>query len=84
MAPRRRIPLSKEEKAKKKSEQAKKRLQKIKNDPVLLTEYKEKEKLNYLRKKEKGQRKCVKDMTPREHRKVKKKLENLLSCLQTK
>lgn len=72
MPPRKKTPLSKEEKAKKKSEQAKKRLEKIKNDPVLLAEYKEKERLKYLRKKEKGQRKCVKDMTPREHRKVKK------------
>lgn len=72
MPPKKKIPLSKEEKAKKKSEQAKKRLEKIKNDPVLLAEYKEKERLKYLRKKEKGQRKCVKDMTPREHRKVKK------------
>ncbi|XP_060801187.1 uncharacterized protein LOC132904255 [Amyelois transitella] len=72
MPPKKKIPLSKEEKAKKKSEQAKKRLEKIKNDPVSLAEYKEKERLKYLRKKEKGQRKCVKDMTPREHRKVKK------------
>ncbi|GBP89159.1 hypothetical protein EVAR_70201_1 [Eumeta japonica] len=43
-----------------------------KNDPVLLAEYKEKERLKYLKKKEKGQRKCVKDMTPREHRKARK------------
>ncbi|KAI8422982.1 hypothetical protein MSG28_014072 [Choristoneura fumiferana] len=72
MPPRKKIPLSKEEKAKKKSEQAKKRLEKIKNDPILLAKYKEKERLKYLKKKEKGQRKCVKDMTPREHRKMKK------------
>ena len=72
MAPRKKKTLSKEEIAKKKSEQAKRRLEKIKNDPVLLAEYKEKERLKYLKKKEKGQRKCVKDMTPREHRKARK------------
>ncbi|GBP73293.1 hypothetical protein EVAR_54787_1 [Eumeta japonica] len=72
MAPRKKTTLSKEEIAKKKSEQAKRRLEKIKNDPVLLAEYKEKERLKYLKKKEKGQRKCVKDMTPREHRKARK------------
>nr|CAI5845431.1 unnamed protein product [Callosobruchus analis] len=63
----------------KQSEQAKKRLEKIKNDPVLLAE---KERLKYLRKKEKGQRECVKDMTPRDNRKVKN--TGLLSSLQTK
>lgn len=72
MAPRKKNTLSKEEIAKKKSEQAKRRLEKIKNDPVLLVEYKEKERLKYLKKKENGQRKCVKDMTPREHRKERK------------
>lgn len=38
----------------------------------MLAEYKEKERQKYLKKKEKGQRKCV-DMTPREHRKARKK-----------
>lgn len=68
MAPRKKTTLTKEEIAKKKSEAASKRLEKIKNDPVLLADYKEKERLKYLKNKEKGQRKCVKDMTPREHR----------------
>ncbi|KAF9422926.1 hypothetical protein HW555_001469 [Spodoptera exigua] len=73
MAPKKKTSLSKEDLAKKKSEQAKKRLGKIHNDPVLLAEYREKERLKYLKKKEKGKRKCVKDMTPREHRAAKKK-----------
>ncbi|CAH1999970.1 unnamed protein product [Acanthoscelides obtectus] len=72
MAPIKKKILSKEEIAKKKSEQPKRRLETIKNDPVLLAAYKEKERLKYLKKKEKGQRKCVKDMTPREHRKARK------------
>lgn len=50
MAPRKKKPSSKEEIAKKKSEQAKRRLEKNKNDPVLLAEYKEKERLKYLKK----------------------------------
>lgn len=73
MPPKKKPKLSKEEIAIKKSAAAKERLEKIKSDPVLLAEYKEKERLKYLKKKEKGQRKCVKDMTPREQRKIRKK-----------
>ncbi|KAF5305378.1 hypothetical protein FQA39_LY09207 [Lamprigera yunnana] len=57
----------------KKSAAAKARLRKIKYDPVFLAQFKEKERLKYLKKKEKGQRKCVKNMTLREQRKIKKK-----------
>ena len=45
----------------------------IKSDPIKLAEYKEKQKLQYLRKKEKGQRKNVENMTPREQRIIRKK-----------
>ncbi|CAB3235371.1 unnamed protein product [Arctia plantaginis] len=65
--------LSKEEIALKKSIAAKARLMKIKSDPVLLSQHKMLERLKYLKKKEKGQRKCIKDMTPREQRKIRKK-----------
>ncbi|XP_049876011.1 uncharacterized protein LOC126377838 [Pectinophora gossypiella] len=73
MPPKKKPKLSKEEIAIKKSAAAKARLQKIKSDPVLLAQHKEKERLKYLKKKEKGQRKFVQDMTSREHRKIKKK-----------
>lgn len=56
----------------KKREAAKARLIKIKSDPIKLAEYKENERLKYLKKKEKGQRKCIKDMTSREQRKTRK------------
>ncbi|CAF4819978.1 unnamed protein product [Pieris macdunnoughi] len=65
--------LSKEEIALKKSIAAKARLIKIKSDPVLLAQYKKKETLKYPKKKEKGQRKCIQDMTPREQRKTREK-----------
>lgn len=65
--------MSKEEIALKKSAAAKSRLEKIKSDPILLAEYKEKERQKYLKKKEKGQRKSIQDMTPREQRKIRKK-----------
>lgn len=60
--------LSREEILQKKREAEKARLSRIRNDPVKLAEYKEKERLRYLKKKEKGQRKSIKDMTPREQR----------------
>lgn len=72
MPPKKNPKFSKEEIASKKSAAAKVRLEKIKNDPILLAEYKEKEKLKYLKKKEKGQRKSIQDMTPREQRKIRK------------
>lgn len=49
MPPKKMPKLSKEEIASKKSAAAKSRLEKIKSDPVLLEEYKEKERLKYLR-----------------------------------
>ncbi|CAG9787372.1 unnamed protein product [Diatraea saccharalis] len=57
--------MSKEEIAAKKSAVAKARLERIKSDPMLLAKHKEKERLKYIKKKEKGQRKLVKDMTLR-------------------
>nr|CAI5849961.1 unnamed protein product [Callosobruchus analis] len=71
MPPKKKPKLSKEEIAIKKSAAAKARLAKIKSNPFLLAQHKEKERLKYLKKKEKGQRKPVQDMTPREHRKKK-------------
>ncbi|KAK9875372.1 hypothetical protein WA026_007767 [Henosepilachna vigintioctopunctata] len=68
--------LTREEILKKKSEAEKARLARIKSDPIKLAEYKEKQKLQYLRKKEKGQRKNVVDMTPREQRITRKKWKN--------
>lgn len=73
MPPKKKPKLSKEEIASKKTAPAKARLEKIKSDPVLLAEYKEKERLKYLKKKEKGQSKSIQDMTPREQRKIRKK-----------
>ncbi|VEN50347.1 unnamed protein product [Callosobruchus maculatus] len=58
--PKKKPKLSKEEIAIKKSAAAKARLAKIKSDPVLLAQHKEKERLKYLKKKEKGQRKQLK------------------------
>lgn len=58
---------------KKKREAEKARLARIKSDPIKLSEYKEKQRLQYLKKKEKGQRKNIKDMTPREQRLTRKK-----------
>lgn len=40
---------------------------------VLLAEYKEREKTNYLKKKEEGHRKCVKGTSPDEHRNIRNK-----------
>lgn len=71
--------LTREETLKKKREAEKARLARIKSDPIKLAEYKEKQKLQYLRKKEKGQRKNVEDMTPREQRITRKKWKNYSS-----
>lgn len=57
----------------KKREAEKARLARIKSDPIQLAEYKEKQRLTYFKKKEKGQRKSIKDMTPREQRLTRKK-----------
>ncbi|KAF5278151.1 hypothetical protein FQA39_LY05996 [Lamprigera yunnana] len=64
---------------KKKREAEKARLPRIKSDPIKLAEYKEKQKLRYLRKKEKGQRKNVKEMTSREQRITRKNWKNYSS-----
>lgn len=63
---------TREEILKKKREAAKARLIKIKNDPIKLAEYKEKERLKYLKKKEKRQRKSISEMTPRQQRSTRK------------
>ena len=59
--------LSREELLQKKREAERLRYQKRKNYPQKSEEMREKEKLKYQKKKEKGLRKLVKDMTPREH-----------------
>lgn len=64
---------TKEEILQKKREAERKRYAKIKNDPQKREELREKERLKYLKKKEKGTRKLVENMTPREHRDAKKK-----------
>lgn len=64
--------LSAEEIKAKKSVAAKKRRERIKNDPVLAAIEAEKERKKYERKKLKKQVKLVKDMTPREHRAAQK------------
>ena len=65
--------LSREELLQKKREAEKLRYQRRKNDPKKREERREKEKLKYQKKKEKGLRKLVKNMTPREHRAALKK-----------
>lgn len=67
MAPKKKK-LSREEVLQKKREAERLRYQRRKNDPQRREEMREKEKLKYQKKKEKGLRKLVKDMTPREHR----------------
>ncbi|KAG5877761.1 hypothetical protein JTB14_033588 [Gonioctena quinquepunctata] len=57
---------------KKKREAEKARLARIKNDPIKLAEYKEKQRLQYLKKEEKGQRENIKGRTPREQRLTRK------------
>lgn len=75
MAPKKKQNMAKdrEDILKKKREAEKARLARIKSDPIKLAEYKEKQRLQYLKKKEKGQRKSIKDMTPREQRLNRKK-----------
>lgn len=55
----------------KKRETERRRYERIKNDPEKWQEFKKKEHLQYLKKKEKGIRKLVKDMNSLEHRKIK-------------
>lgn len=72
MAPRKKK-LSREEILQRKREAERKRYECMKNDPQKREALKEKERLKYLKKKEKGTRKLVDNMTPREHREAKKK-----------
>lgn len=64
---------SREEALEKKREAEKARRQEIKNNPAKLAEYKKKEQLRYVKKKERGLRKSITDMTPREQRQTRKK-----------
>lgn len=72
MAPKKKK-LSREELLQKKREAERLRYHRRKNDPQKREEMREKEKLKYEKKKEKGLRKLVKNMTPREHRAALKK-----------
>ncbi|XP_060806067.1 uncharacterized protein LOC132902972 [Amyelois transitella] len=63
---------TREEVLERKKELERLRYQRLKNDPQKREEMKEKERLKYQKKKEKGLRKLVRDMTPREHRTAKK------------
>lgn len=72
MAPQKKT-ATKEEILQKQREAERKRYEKIKNDSQKREKLREKECLKYLKKKEKGTRKLVKNMTPREHRDAKKK-----------
>lgn len=65
--------LTREETRRKKSEADRLRYQRLKNDPLKREELREKESIKYQKQKEKGLRKLVKDMSPSEHKKIKKK-----------
>lgn len=71
MAPRKKK-LSREEILQRKREAERKRYERIKNDPQKKEALRETERLKYLKKKEKGTRKLVENMTPRQHREAKK------------
>lgn len=64
----------------KKKEAEKARLVRIKSDPIKLAEYKEKQRLQYLKQNEKRQRKNVKEMTPQEQRLTRKKWKKYSSA----
>lgn len=72
MAPRKKK-LTREEILQRKRDAERKRYERNKNDPQKREELREKERIKYLKKKEKGTRKLVKNMTSREHREAKKK-----------
>ena len=63
---------TREERLQKKREAERLRYQRLKNDVIKNAELKEKERQKYWRKKEKGQVKSVKDMTPRQQRTIRK------------
>lgn len=63
---------TREERLEKKRAAERLRYQRLKNDPVTSEKLKEKERRNYLNKKEKSIIRSVKDMTPREQRAIRK------------
>lgn len=63
---------TREERLEKKRIAERLRYQRIKSDPIKLARLKEKERRNYLKKKETGKLKSVKNMTPREQRAIRK------------
>lgn len=65
--------LSKEEILEKKRVAERLRYERIKRDPVRFAAQREKERQKYLKQKEKGQRKLVSQMSPREKREARKK-----------
>ncbi|VEN41133.1 unnamed protein product [Callosobruchus maculatus] len=75
---------SREEILRRKREAEKTRMLKIKNDPIKLAEYKEKEKQKYLKKIEKGQRKRINQMTDREKRSTRRKWREYSSTYRQK
>ncbi|VEN58099.1 unnamed protein product [Callosobruchus maculatus] len=75
---------SREEILRRKREAEKTRMLKIKNDPIKLPEYKEKEKQKYLKKIEKGQRKRINQMTDREKRSTRRKWREYSSTYRQK
>ncbi|CAG9577524.1 unnamed protein product [Danaus chrysippus] len=72
MPPKKKPPKTREEILEQKRIAEQLRYQRLKNDPQKLEEMKEKERLKYQKKKEKGSIKLVKDMSRREHRAAKK------------
>lgn len=60
MAPTKKTNLTREDILKKKREAEKARLARIKSDPIKLAEYKEKQRLQYLKKRRKGKEKMLK------------------------
>ncbi|CAG9574155.1 unnamed protein product [Danaus chrysippus] len=72
MPPKKKPPKTREEILEQKRIAVQLRYQRLKNDPQKLEEMKEKERLKYQKKKEKGSIKLVKDMSRREHKAAKK------------
>ncbi|CAG9577518.1 unnamed protein product [Danaus chrysippus] len=72
MPPKKKPPKTREEILEQKRIAEQLRYQRLKNDPQKLEEMKEKERLKYQKKKEKGSIKLVKDMSRREHKAAKK------------
>lgn len=68
--------LTTEERNRRKRERERERRRKIREDPVKRKEQREKERQKYKRQKEQNIRKSIKNMTPREQRKVRKQWKN--------